>query len=146
MKEIVAQILKFSVVGGISFVVDFVVYAVLCNVLQVHYMIAGIAGFVVSVVVNYVLSMKFVFDSRDDMSKEKEFVMFVVLSLIGMGLNSFILYLCIDILYSYWMWLNGIMDIETMNLFAKLIATAIVMIYNFVTRKIFLEKRGTIEK
>lgn len=141
MNRIIAQIIKFSVVGGLSFVVDFVVYAVLCNTLQVHYIIAGVAGFVVSVVVNYVLSMKFVFVSRDDMPKDKEFIVFVVLSLIGMGLNSLILYLCIDILYVYWLWLQCIMDIEIMNLFAKIVATGIVMIYNFVTRKIFLEKK-----
>ena len=141
MKKLIAQILKFSVVGGLSFVIDFVVYAVLCNILQVHYIVAGVAGFAVSVIVNYVLSMKFVFASRDDMPKDKEFIIFVVLSLIGMGVNSLILYLCIDILYVYWMWLNNMMDIETMNLFAKVAATAIVMIYNFVTRKIFLEKK-----
>ena len=141
MNRIIAQIIKFSDVGGFSFVVDFVVYAVLCNALQVHYIIAGVAGFVVSVVVNYVLSMKFVFVSRDDMPKDKEFIVFVVLSLIGMGLNSLILYLCIDILYVYWLWLQCIIDIETMNLLAKIVATGIVMIYNFETRKIFLEKK-----
>lgn len=141
MEKLIAQIMKFFVVGGLSFVVDFVVYAVLCNVLHVHYIIAGIAGFSISVIFNYLLSMKFVFVSRDDMPKDKEFVIFVVLSLIGMGLNSLILYLCIDIMYAYWMWLKGILDIETMNLFAKIVATAIVMVYNFITRKIFLEKK-----
>ena len=141
MRKLIAQILKFSVVGGISFVVDFAVYAFLCNVLMVHYIIAGIAGFVVSVVVNYILSMKFVFVSKDDMHKGKEFVIFVVLSLIGMGLNSLILFLCIDVIYAYWMWLNQLINIEAMNLLAKIVATGIVMVYNFVTRKIFLEKK-----
>lgn len=140
MKKLVAQILKFSVVGGISFVVDFIVYAILCNVLLVHYILAGIAGFVVSVVVNYILSMKFVFVSKENMHKGKEFVIFVVLSLIGMGLNSLILFLCIDVIYAYWLWINQLMDIETVNLIAKIVATGIVMVYNFVTRKIFLEK------
>ena len=141
MKKLIAQILKFAVVGGISFVIDFVVYAILCNVMNVHYIIAGITGFGVSVVANYILSMKFVFASKDDMPKDKEFIIFVVLSLIGMGLNSLILYLCIDIFYVYWMWLSAVMDIEAMNLLAKIVATAIVMVYNFVTRKIFLEKK-----
>ena len=141
MRKLIEQILKFSVVGGISFVVDFVVYALLCNVLMVHYIFAGVAGFFVSVVVNYILSMKFVFVSKEDMHKGKEFVIFVVLSLIGMGLNSLILFLCIDVVYTYWMWLNHLIDIETMNLLAKIVATGIVMVYNFVTRKIFLEKK-----
>lgn len=134
------QIFKFIIVGGISFLVDFLVYTIMCNVLYIHYIIAGIAGFVVSVIVNYVLSMRFVFVSKEDMRKDKEFAIFVLLSLLGMLLNSIILYLCIDIVYHYWLWLSQVISEKTMNLIAKIIATFIVMVYNFVTRKIFLEK------
>lgn len=141
MKKLLAQIFKFAVVGGISFVVDFAVYGIMCNVLGIHYIISGVAGFFVSVVVNYLLSMKFVFVSKEDMRKDKEFVIFVILSLIGMLLNSVILFICIDLIYKYWLWLNQLIDIEIMNLAAKIIATGIVMVYNFVTRKIFLEKK-----
>ena len=141
MKKLLEQIFKFAIVGGISFVVDFLVYTVMCNVLNIHYIIAGVAGFTVSVIVNYILSMKFVFVSKEDMRKDKEFVIFVVLSLIGMLLNSVILYICIDLIYMNWMWLMQILPIKWMNIAAKVIATGIVMVYNFVTRKIFLEKK-----
>lgn len=141
MKKLLAQIFKFAIVGGISFVVDFAVYGIMCNVLGIHYIISGVAGFFVSVVVNYLLSMKFVFVSKEDMRKDKEFIIFVILSLIGMLLNSVILFICIDLIYKYWLWLNQLIDIEIMNLAAKIIATGIVMVYNFVTRKIFLEKK-----
>ena len=141
MKKLIEQIMKFAVVGGISFVVDFLVYAISVNVLHIHYIIAGVLGFVISVIVNYILSMKFVFVSKDDMSKQSEFVIFVILSLIGMVLNSVILFVCIDLIYMNWMWLQGVVSIEIMNLAAKIVATAIVMVYNFVTRKIFLEKK-----
>ena len=141
MKKLLAQIFKFAVVGGISFVVDFVVYTVMCNVLHIHYIIAGVSGFTVSVIVNYILSMRFVFVSKDDMKKDKEFVIFVVLSLIGMLLNSVLLFVCIDVIYMNWLWLNQILPIDWMNIVAKVIATGIVMVYNFVTRKIFLEKK-----
>lgn len=126
--KLFAQIFKFVIVGGISFVVDFVVYALMCNVLYIHYIIAGIAGFSISVIVNYILSMKFVFQSKENVRKDKEFIVFVVLSLIGMLLNSLVLFVCIDLIF---------MD----NIIAKIIATAIVMVYNFVSRKIFLEKQ-----
>ena len=126
--KLFAQIFKFVIVGGISFLVDFVVYAVMCNILYIHYIIAGIAGFSISVIVNYILSMRFVFQSKGNIRKDKEFVLFVVLSLIGMLLNSFVLFICIDLIF---------MD----NIIAKIIATAIVMVYNFVSRKIFLEKQ-----
>ena len=85
--------------------------------------------------------MRFVFVSKEDMRKDKEFVIFVVLSLIGMLLNSVILFICIDLIYMHWLWLNQILPIDWMNIVAKIIATGIVMVYNFVTRKIFLEKK-----
>lgn len=141
MKELLTQIFKFSIVGGISFVVDFAVYTIMCNVLGIHYIIAGIFGFLVSVIVNYILSMRFVFISKENMRKDKEFVVFVVLSLLGMALNSFLLYICIDVIYMQWSWLNQFISIKWMNIIAKVIATGIVMVYNFVTRKIFLEKK-----
>lgn len=141
MNKLLAQIFKFAIVGGISFVVDFAVYGIMCNVLHIHYIISGVTGFFVSVVVNYLLSMRFVFVSKEDIRKDKEFVIFVVLSLIGMVLNSVILYICIDLIYMHWLWLNDSLNIEIMNMVAKIVATGIVMVYNFVTRKIFLEKK-----
>ena len=139
--KLLAQIFKFILVGGISFLVDFVVYTVMCNVLHIHYMIAGVSGFVISVIVNYILSMKYVFESKEDMRKEKEFIIFVVLSLIGMLLNSLILYICIDCIYCDLQWLNKMISTEGMNIVAKVVATSVVMVYNFVTRKIFLERK-----
>ena len=141
MKKLIAQLLKFGVVGGISFVVDFTIYAVLANVIGVHYLIAGACSFVVSVTVNYLLSMKFVFESKDDMKKTTEFAVFVILSLIGLGLNSVILFICMDLIYRNWTFLNQLLSADLMKLAAKIIATAIVMVYNFVSRKIFLEKK-----
>lgn len=141
MNKLATQILKFTVVGGISFLVDFAVYGMMCNVLGIHYIIAGAVGFFISVVVNYLLSMRFVFVSKDDMRKEKEFILFVVLSLIGLLLNTVLLYICIDVVYLNWKWLQHFLAADGMNLLAKIIATGIVMVYNFVSRKIFLEKK-----
>lgn len=141
MNKLIEQILKFVTVGGISFLVDFAVYTIMCNVLQIHYIIAGVSGFIVSVVANYILSMRYVFVPKDDMRKDKEFVIFVVLSLIGMFLNSVLLFICIDLIYMHFDWLKQLLSIEWMNIAAKVFATFIVMVYNFLTRKIFLEKK-----
>ena len=126
--KLFAQIFKFVLVGGISFIIDFMVYAVMCNVFHIHYIIAGVSGFSISVIVNYILSMRFVFESKENVRKDKEFIVFVVLSLIGMLLNSVVLFVCIELIFMH-------------NIPAKIVATTLVMVYNFVTRKIFLEKQ-----
>ena len=82
----------------------------------------------------------------------------MVLSLIGLGVNTIVLWLCMDVTYSNWAWLqsvlsrlteflheNGINVIENAkelaSYLAKIIATGIVMIYNFISRKMTLEKK-----
>ena len=140
-KKLIWQIMKFTFVGGISFLVDFAVYGISCNVIGIHYIISGILGFVISVIVNYVLSMSFVFKSKVNTSKQKEFVLFVVLSVFGLIINSLILYICIDGIYMNSTGMQAMVAEESMNLIAKIIATAIVMIYNFISRKLLLEEK-----
>ena len=140
-KKLIWQIMKFIVVGGISFLVDFVVYGISCNVIGMHYIISGILGFLISVIVNYVLSMSFVFQSKENLSKQKEFITFVILSVIGLIINSLILYICIDGIYMHFAGLQAIVTEKSMNLVAKMIATVIVMVYNFVSRKLLLEEK-----
>ena len=143
MKNLIKQFLKFGIVGAISFVVDFTLYTV-CNFWGCPYLISGIIGFVVSVIVNYLLSMKFVFERRDDMSRKKEFIIYVVLSTIGLGLNELLLYICVDIVYANSDFLTGLYGDRMAEIVAKVFATGVVMIYNFVSRKLILEKRGDI--
>ena len=140
MNKIIKQFLKFGVVGVICFFIDFGIYT-LCNFLGCPYLISGIIGFVVSVIVNYVLSMKFVFERRDDISRTSEFVVYIILSTIGLGINELILYVCVDLIYKNWLFLQGLYGERWSELIAKLFATGVVMTYNFVTRKIFLEKK-----
>ncbi len=158
--KLIRQILKFGLVGGISFVIDFVIYTIVLKLIdwEYGYMIAGILGFSISLIFNYVASMKFVFESKEGVDKRKEFVIFMVLSLIGMALNSLILWLWVDVLYQGGGIMKGLNDAlfgfldrihirvaataaELAALIAKLVATAIVMVYNFITRKLILEKK-----
>ena len=98
-------------------------------------------GFLVSVVVNYLLSMKFVFERREDIGRKREFTVFLVLSVFGLILNEVLIWTCYDVIYLNAESLIKMMSDKTAQLIGKLIATFIVMIFNFVTRKIFLEKK-----
>lgn len=160
MSKLIKQILKFCVVGGLSFVIDFAVYTLVIKIMDWNYayMVAGVAGFTISLIFNYFASMAFVFERKDNADKRVEFIIFLVLSLIGMGLNSLILWVCVDLIYGnsagvqnliagLFDWLSGIgitffKDAkELTDIIAKFVATAIVMIYNFISRKMTLEKK-----
>ena len=43
--------------------------------------------------------------------------------------------------YENWTWLKNLIGPTTVTAAAKIVATAIVMVYNFITRKIFLEQK-----
>jgi putative flippase GtrA len=128
MKKLIAQLMKFVVVGGLSFVLDFIIYYVLTNFFSVYYLIAGFFSFSLSLIFNYLMSMKFVFKSKDDLKKTHEFAIFVILSVMGLGLNLLSLYILVDVF-------------KMNDLIAKVFVAGIVMIFNFVTRKIFLEQK-----
>ena len=149
MKKLIDQILKFGVVGIISFIVDFVITMAVSTLLRTSVgmttsqaaLVGAFFGFVISVIVNYILSMKYVFERREDLDRKKEFTMFVVLSIIGLGINELIILFCIDLVYANWAWLHNLIGATLATAGAKIVATAVVMVYNFVTRKIFLENK-----
>lgn len=141
MKKLMGQIIKFGIVGVICFGIDFAIFSFLNYVTDTGYMIAAFWGFVISVIVNYLLSMKYVFVRKEDMDRRKEFIVFVILSVIGLGLNEAIIYGCVDGIYRNWIWLQGLITVGLAEMGGKIVATGIVMVYNFITRKIFLEKK-----
>lgn len=141
MQRLIDQIIKFGIVGIICFFIDFGIVTVL-TFLGVHYLIAGLCGFVISVIANYILSFKFVFERKEDLDRKKEFIIFVVLSAIGCGINELVMYICVDAIYKNVEWLSSMIPEKIAVLGSKIVATAIVMVYNFVTRKIFLEKKN----
>ena len=124
----ILQIIKFVVVGAIATILDFGVLVVLKELLGIDVLIASALSFCVSVAANYILSMAFVFESKNQ-NKVKEFIIFIVLSIGGLCLNQLVLWVGVKFTSIYY-------------LTVKLFATVIVPVYNFITRKIFLEPRG----
>ncbi len=146
MKKLFAQIIKFGFVGGLSFIIDFVITMIVAALMRKLGIgavnaaaVGGFFGFVISVIFNYILSMKIVFERREDISRKREFIVFVSLSVIGLGLNELIIIMCMGAAASIAVFSTLSDNIATAG--SKVIATAIVMVYNFVTRKIFLEKK-----
>ena len=124
--KLLNQILKFGLVGGTAFVIDYVLLYFCTEFLHIHYLISSIISFTVSVIFNYILSIKWIFDVKKKQDV-KDFVIFIILSVIGLGINSLIMYVMVEKFGVYYM-------------LSKIVSTAVVMVYNFITRKIFAEK------
>ncbi|MBR5359848.1 MAG: GtrA family protein, partial [Lachnospiraceae bacterium] len=143
-----------------AFLIDFAIYTVTNRLLPFEkgYIIAGVLGFSISLIFNYLASMKFVFERREDTSRKKEFTIFLVLSLIGLVLNELFLVLYVEGMDKHVGWIHSIHEAiygfleargisalgsvqELVEFFAKIFATALVMVYNFISRKMTLEKK-----
>ena len=61
-KKLIDQILKFGVVGGLAFLIDYVLLYALTEFVGIHYLISSVISFTVSLIFNYILSIKWVFD------------------------------------------------------------------------------------
>lgn len=125
-KDTVKQFGKFAAVGITSLAVDYILLLMLVELLHVDFLIATSASFLASVVVNYFLSMRYVFSRRDDLSRKREFTIFAVLSAVGLGLNDLFMFVGVAVLS---------IGYQVM----KLISTFMVTWYNFFSRRRFLD-------
>ena len=125
-EELFIQIVKFCIVGGIATLIDFVFLYIFREFCHFSVLFSNTLSFCISVIYNYIASVKWVFNVNKDKDAKKQFVIFVTFSIFGLLLNDLIMWLSVDYLDIYY-------------LLAKIIATFIVMIFNFVSRKIFLE-------
>ena len=128
MKKLISQIFKFGIVGGSAFVIVYGIMIALTEVVGINYLISSGISFAVSVIYNYILSVRWVFEVEKNGDKRKEFIVFIVLSLIGLALNQLLMWVTVSGIHIFYM-------------VAKILVTVVVMIYNFITRKLFLEKK-----
>ena len=125
--------MKFGVVGVIAFFIDYGLLIFLTEVFHIDYLISATLSFSVSVVFNYLASMRYVFTHKEGMSRHREFIIFVILSIIGLIINDVMMFLGTSVLA---------IDYRI----TKLVATFVVMVWNFVTRKIFLDAGNEVQE
>jgi len=150
-KETINEIIRFLIVGGVATAVDYLFYN-----LSYYLVLAGISdqawfdgfirvtprtvyatliGFTFGVIVNYIFSIFFVFRNVANKKTSRSvggYLVFVLLGIIGLFLNIGIKGLgeiIIPLNSNFW-W----------NSFVFAFATGIVLIYNYISRKLILFK------
>ena len=120
---------RYCFVGGIAFVVDYAVCAVLFFIIGKGYagtIIGTTMGFIFGLIVNFLLSKRFVFTEDAKTGKKSEFLWYTVIGVIGWGLSVLLMLFATE-------W------VLSMNQYiAKIIVALIVLVYNYLARKIIL--------
>lgn len=126
--NIFVQLFRYCFVGGISFLADTGIMSILVDFGLNKYFAVAI-GFIVGLVINYFISKALVFKKeKTKVNNYTEFFIYGIIGIIGLGLTELLIYIFSDLM--------------TLNLLlSKIIAAAIVLIWNFAARKIIIYGR-----
>ena len=130
-KSLMGQFLRYLVTGGLAFVVDFGLYALCLYVFEWHYLLANLVGLVAGLVINYIMSVAWVFSGCKRVLENKkamEFGIFAVVGFIGVGINELIMYLMVG-------------GFAVNEMLSKMAAAVIVLMWNFGARKLVLFRK-----
>lgn len=121
------QLFRYCFVGGFAFIVDAGGLFVLTEYAGIYYLLSATISFILGLVVNYLLSTAWIFKKSKLSNRWTEFLIYSVIGVVGLGLNTLFLWLFTDCLHIYYM-------------LSKIITAAVVMLWNFFARKIILFK------
>ncbi len=125
-KLLLSKLLKFGIVGCSGMIIDFGMTYLCKEILKINKFLSNGIGFVLAATSNYFLNRNWTFNSQSE-DIGTQYAQFMIVSAIGLGINSLVLYL-----------LNE--KLKWNFYFSKLIAIAITTIWNFFANLLFTFK------
>lgn len=132
VRHLMGEFLRYAVVGGVAFLADFGALVGAQELFLRDFSwgiyVATVVGFLVGLLVNYVLSLKFVFTAAEDRGKGRSvgaFAVFGLIGVIGLGLTEFGMYV-------------GIEHLNWNYMVVKLLVTGGVLAWNYLGRKLII--------
>ena len=117
----VFRFLKYSVIGGSAALIDWGLFYVLAILLDIHYLLSGTISFLLATSYNYYIGITYLFDSTVRFAKRTEVFLVFLITLIGLGISLFFLFLS-----------SSKLDIDLM--LSKIMATFFSLGWNFLMR------------
>ena len=139
-KSRMAEIIRFALTGGVCFLVELAVLILLKGKLGIDTLVATPIAFLVSVILNYLLCVVWVFRGAKNKGAGAK-AGFLVTSLIGLGLNELLMLVFRFVLGEDAVILTlGSREIN-MYVLNKCLATLIVMIWNYFSKRAVLYRK-----
>jgi putative flippase GtrA len=122
------RLIRYLFVGGAAALVDFVLFAALVKLSGLAWYYAAMVSFTLATLVNYMLSIRFVFESGARFAKQHEIALVFLASAMGLMVNQAALY--------------GLIALAGLNpLLSKAGATGAVFFWNFAARHKFIFRK-----
>ena len=123
--QIIREFRRFLIAGSIAFGVDLAVLVTLKELLGIEVLIANLFSFACGLSTIYLLSVHWVYERRVLKQRAPEFIIFTLLTLLGLVLNEVCLWGSTEYLGLHYA-------------LAKVLATGLTFLFNFSLRKIVL--------
>lgn len=120
--KLLVQFVRYFFVGGLAFVVDFGLLYILTEYAGLHYLLSATLSFIAGLLVNYIISCLWVFNGSKFKNRLVEFLFFAAIGVVGLALNDALIWLFTDCIGTHYM-------------FSKIVAAAMVYLWNFFARK-----------
>ncbi len=150
------EIVRFLLVGGVATLCDYIVFYIFRQWLLPNHLLntaawdifslilATALGFIVGLLVNWVLSVHFVFravrDERQARSR-KSFMLFTIIGIIGLIITELGVVLLVQIFPAVTLFgVESFLALPWSEWIAKIVMTCIVLVWNYLGRKIFIFK------
>ena len=132
--------LRFVLTGGVCFLVEFACLVFLRDTCGLDTLIATPIAFLISVILNYLLCVKWVFGGAKDEGNAAK-LGFLVTSVMGLFLNELLMLVFRGAFGEDSVVFTLFGFTVTMYMVNKVMATAIVMVWNYFTKRAILKNR-----
>jgi len=140
MKTRLSEILRFALTGGVCFLIEYAALVLFKEWLHMNVLIATPLAFLISVIVNYLMCVRWVFSGAQEGSRKAQ-IGFVITSGIGLLLNWAIMAL-LTALFGEDTVLFSLFGLSVkVYMINKVIATLLVMIWNYITKRMLLKRK-----
>ncbi len=154
-KQRIGEIFRFLLVGGTATLVDYLCFWLLDGVLlplageaawwqTLSLLLATAVGFSIGLVVNWILSVKFVFlhtKKKVEVGAKKPFALFAIIGLVGLLLTEVGILILVSLLPEFFLFGGtGLMGTSWKKWLARVIMTCLVLVWNYIGRKILIFK------
>lgn len=116
------QLIRYGMVVAIAAPIDLGGYIILKSVFHVPYVLAATISFTVSLIVNYFLSVLWVWTNHTDRQRHIDAIIFAIIGVVGLALTDLIVFIFTD--YA-----------DVNYIISKLIAFTIVFFWSFGARR-----------
>lgn len=135
MHDLIKQAVSYFFVGGISAIVEWMMFAVFLNLMGLHYLLSTCLAFIFSTTTNWYLGRCWTFKENKKYADKRtqEILMIFIVSAIGLFFNILLMYLFVDVFK---------FNTDCQKIVGKIAATGIVFVWNFLVRKFWVYKNA----